>query len=93
VLSDATVVASLGIKYILDLVLVLGMTPAAQIVTQALPPVPIKTVEIQRALQRFSGDTNTMEEHQTTGQQVTYQGRTATSMSMSRSRSPNPNPI
>jgi hypothetical protein len=69
VLSDATVLASLGIKYILDLVLVLGMTPAAQIVTQALPPVPLKTVEIQRALQHFSGDTtNTMEEHQTTGQ-------------------------
>jgi hypothetical protein len=38
VLSDVTVLASLGIKYILDLVLVLGMAPAAQIVTQALPP-------------------------------------------------------
>jgi hypothetical protein len=53
VLSDATVLASLGIKYILDLVLVLGMTPAAQSVTQALPPVPVKTVDIQRALQHF----------------------------------------
>ena len=67
VLSDATVLASLGIKYILDLVLVLGMTPAAQSVTQALAPVPVKTVEIQRVLQRFSGNTNTMEGHQTTG--------------------------
>jgi hypothetical protein len=92
VLSDATVVASLGIKYILDLVLVLGMTPAAQIVTQALPPVPVKTVESQRALQHFSGDTNTMEEHQMTGQQVTYQGRIATSTSTSRSKSRSSNP-
>jgi hypothetical protein len=68
VLSDVTVVASLGIKYVLDLVLVMGKTPAAQIVTQAPTPVPIKTVKIQRALQCFSGATNMIEEHQMTGQ-------------------------
>jgi hypothetical protein len=99
VLSDATLVASAGIKYILDLVLVLGMTPAAPSVTRALAPVPVKTIEILRALQRFSGAMNTMEEHQMTGQRVTCQGMTATSMSTSRSksksksRSPNLNPI
>jgi hypothetical protein len=56
VLSDGTPVASTGIKYIRDLVLVLGIrpvAPSATNVTQALAPLSVKTVEIQSLLQRF----------------------------------------